>query len=197
MIKNINIKNKNEIIQKIAPLLLALAIFFTYTRLFIIPTFKKWHDLTPKVANLKVEVKSAKDSIDSIETLKNRLNNLKQQMGAYEGRLPQQKEIPVILERLSSMALESGVKITAIEPAKANSSSSPKDYNEVPISLTAKCGYHQLGTFISKLENSPQFMRISNIKISRNPSDVYHHNIDLKISTFTLTEENNLTSNKK
>lgn len=190
-------KNKNELIQKIAPLLLALAIVFTYTRVFIIPTFKKWRNLTPKVAQLKADVKSAQASIETIDTLKNRLNNLKQQIGAYENRLPQQKEIPVILEHLSSLALESGVKITAIEPSKASSSSTPKDYSEVPITLIAKCGYHQLGTFISKLENSSQFMKISNIKISRNPSDVYHHNIDLRISTFTLTEENNSTSDKK
>lgn len=193
MIKNIKIKNQ-ETIQKIAPLLLALVILFTYTRLFIIPTFKSWRDLKHKVVKLKQDVKFAKTSIDNLESIKTQLHSLKKQVGSYENRLPREKEIPTILEDLSNMALQSGVELTAIEPAKGSPSPTSKDCTEVPITLVAKCGYHQLATFISKLESSSRFMKVSNIKLSRNHSDVYHHNIDLKISTFVLTEENKLTS---
>jgi Tfp pilus assembly protein PilO len=182
------IKSKSKIIDKIAPLLLALAIIFTYSRLFIIPTFRALGDLSPKVATLKQNIKLAQSSIKSIGILKNQLSDLKQRIGNYENRLPQKKEIPTILQHLSQMAIESGVKITSIEPARELIPSASKDYTEVPITLTAKCGYHQLATFISKLESSRQFMKVSNIKITHNANDIYHHHVDLKISTFIIAE---------
>lgn len=187
MIKGI--KTKSKIINKIVPLLLAVAIIFTYSRLFIAPTLRTLRDLSPKVAGLKQNIKLAQSSIKSIGILKNQLNDLKQRIGNYENRLPQKKEVPSILQHLSQIATESGVKITSIEPARELIPSGSKDYTEVPITLTAKCGYHQLATLISKLESSRQFMKVSNIKISHNSNDIYHHNVDLKISTFVIAEE--------
>lgn len=189
MIKNIQAKNK--LMAKIAPLLLALVVIFTYTRLFITPTIKNLRELRPKVTGLRQNIKSAEENIKNIEAVQRRLNDLKKRIGSYENRLPQKKEIPSLLQYLSEIAAESGVKITSIEPVKEIAPAGSKDYTEIPIALSAKCGYHQLGTFISKLESSPRFMKVSNIKISRNQGDVYHHNVDLKISTFIILENEN------
>lgn len=189
MIKSI--KPKNKILDKIAPLLLTAAVILVYTRFCIAPTIKNLQDLTPKVADLKQSVKLAQVSIKSIDILKKQLEDLKKRIGDYENRLPQKKEIPNILQHLSEIAVESGIKITSIEPSKGSAASESKDYAEVPITLSAKCGYHQLAAFISKLEGSRRFMKVSNIKISRNPADVYRHLVDLRISTFIIAEEEN------
>ena len=74
MIKNI--KPKSKILNKLAPLLLAAAVIFVYSRLFIVPTIKSLRDLRHKVNALKQNVQLAETTIKSIEILKKQLNDL-------------------------------------------------------------------------------------------------------------------------
>ena len=96
-----------------------------------------------------------------------------------------------LLEELSEVAIESGVKILSIKPITMPETAADKSgiYRQVPISIEAKCGYHDLGLFIQKLESLDRFMKISDIYLESNKSDAIRHNAKLEITTYTLIKE--------
>ena len=64
-----------------------------------------------------------------------------------------------------------------------------KAYQEIPIMISARSGYHELGSFISKLENADRFMEVSDIKLKANSANFRKHNVELIVSTYLLVNE--------
>ncbi|MEA3560777.1 MAG: type 4a pilus biogenesis protein PilO [Candidatus Omnitrophota bacterium] len=80
----------------------------------------------------------------------------------YKPRLSDTLETHWLLENVSKMAGKAGVDLVSIKPV---SSKQEGDYVFLRISLKVICGYHQLGNFISKLENSELFIKIDNMEL--------------------------------
>jgi len=59
----------------------------------------------------------------------------------------------------------------------------------VPIKIEIQCGYHSLGKFLSKIENSQRFMDVDDIVISPDAANPLKHRVSMKISTFMLAPE--------
>ena len=57
-------------------------------------------------------------------------------------------------------------------------------YEELPIALTARSGYHELGAFINQLENSERIFMVKTIEIKADPSDPKRHHATLVVETF-------------
>ena len=103
--------------------------------------------------------------------------------------LPVEQEVPKLLEMLSTMARSSNVKIVGITPLASKQEESPeKIYQEIPILISAKSGYHELGRFLSDLESSDRFMKVSDIDIKENKSNVKRHDVELLVVTYVLLE---------
>ena len=135
--------------------------------------------------------KNVKD-ID-FEMFKDDLKEQGQKVESYEKKLPVEQEIPALLENLSDMAKDSNIKIVSIVPAM------PKDnnpgnksliYREIPILITAKSGYHELGHFLNSLENADRFMKVVDINIKANKASPKKHDVELMICTYVLLPEN-------
>jgi Tfp pilus assembly protein PilO len=59
-------------------------------------------------------------------------------------------------------------------------------YKEQPILINAKCGFHELGKFLSKMENADRFMKVSDINIKSVAQSPKKHDVELLIVTYTL-----------
>jgi len=62
-------------------------------------------------------------------------------------------------------------------------------YQKFPISINAACGYHQLGTLLTRLENADTFMRVADIRITANPQNRTEHMVFILVNTYVLAEE--------
>ena len=101
--------------------------------------------------------------------------------------LPAEQEIPKLLEDLSDMAKRANVKILGITPMASKQEAQPAEiYQEIPILINAKSGYHELGKFLSDLENAGRFMKVADIKIKENKVSPKKHDVELLVLTYKL-----------
>lgn len=193
ILKKINLKEQAFIVYSAGVVLILLIYFFSFFR----PTFSSFRKVNAQINKLKSELKIAKVDIANIENLRKQFNSMKEKMDYIKLKFPKEAEIPSLLEALSTIAKESQVKIAEIKPEKettlkgvsAKLKPESKFYSEIPISINANCGYHQLGTFINRLEWLERFMKITDIQIEGDASSPKSHDVKLLVSIFVLTGE--------
>ena len=189
-LKNIDLKDRRTQ-QLLAILLVSAAGFVLYVYFVVMPQFVRVTTLISKVRSMKTEMKTAKSTIAEMSGLKKKLGEYKEKVEMYEKKLPAEQEIPSLLENLSNMAKVANIKITSIMPVMAeNKIAQPNQlYREIPIRITAKSGFHELGRFLNDLENGDRFMKIVEIGIKTNKTSPKLHEIDLKVCTYILLLE--------
>lgn len=186
---------KNEILALTG--LMCAIILVGYYFLFLTPILSKLSNVSRKVYKLQSDLNIAGLAIDSMPKMEKEIDELKKKTVAYSNKLPKEEEFPALLEGLSMMAQNTDVKITKITPIKdveaapTEKAASPSSiYQAKGILINAQCGYHQLGTFISELENAERFMEISDITIESVKMAPRRHNVQLIVKTFILKDKN-------
>ena len=151
--------------------------------------------LSPQIQDLKQKIQAAERELLNLPIYKKQYEEMKDKIEICKKKLPYEKDIPNLLEHLSKTAKATGVKILAIEPVnpdvKIKQEAQEKGglYLEMPIKIDARAGYHQLGIFINKLENSERFMKVTDLRIEKEGSNAKMHDVSLVISTFVLLQE--------
>ncbi len=171
-----------------------LFVFIGYYFFFLSPVITKFLSVFRDVSRVQSRIDKAELSISRTHVIKKEIDELKAKADFYSNKLPKEEEFPEVLENLSEMARNTGVKITKIIPVKETEGSfeaSPNAdiYSQQRILIDAQCGYHQLGTFIAELENAERFMEVSDIQISSTTLNPKRHNVQLVVKTFILKGE--------
>jgi len=199
-LKNFDLKSIDFKSKQTQTLLLIALISFMATAAYLyfvfVPQVVSVFKLSGDVGKMKSELRSARVVIKDFERLKNDLKESSQKVESYEKKLPAEQEIPALLENLSNMAKESDIKIVGIVPAMSyfKDDKSVKKiliYREIPILITAKSGYHELRSFLNKLENADRFMKVVDIDIKSNKASPKKHDVELMVCTYVLLLENN------
>jgi len=186
-------KGKRELI--ILSILIGAIILAGYFYLYLRPRIRALGQLLPQVARLKQDVELARSDIANIDNFKVEIASLRNELGRYEASLPGKKEIAPILDHLSKIASQAGVKIVGIKELKEARGKVPELngarqlYSEVSIGIDLKSGYHQLGRFMNKVESSARLMKPRDIEIKADPRTPGEHNVKLIISAFVLERE--------
>jgi Tfp pilus assembly protein PilO len=103
--------------------------------------------------------------------------------------LPTEDRIPALLENLSEMAKNANMNIVSIMPiGKGPTRPEAHACREIPIMITAKAGYHELGRFLSALEHSGRFMKVTDLQIKGNKAIPKKHDVELSVVTYVLLE---------
>jgi len=163
-----------------------------YLYMLLIPLFQTISKTRIDIRTLREELKGVNESIGKEDMLKKKIASMNQTVSSYEKKLPTEREMPTILEEIARMARDTNVKIIGISPLgfKANTGGEKMPYQEAPISITARGGYHEIGKFINKLENGSRFVSIADIMISGENEDKRVHSLELVASTYILLREN-------
>ena len=187
---NLNLsKEKPQTILFIA--LASVLILVIYFYFMLLPQIGWVTDILGKTGKLMSDVKSAELLISKKEIFKNDIGSYRGKVESYEKRLPAEQEIPSILENLSNMAKGSNVKILGIAPVQVSAKEAAaknlgKIYKEIPILINAKSGYHELGIFLSNLENANRFMKVVDIEVKSSKASPKKHDIELIVCTYVL-----------
>ena len=192
-LKNIPELKLNESKKKILLVFLLgiSAVLIIYVYLFLKPSFAALADLIPKVRKYKTEIRALRNDLPFMDKFEEKKRLMREKLAGYEEKLSREKEIPALLESLSKLARTSRVKILGITPLTKRPVAQKKGvagggaiYEEVPISVSAQSGYHELGNFISRLENDKRFMRITDINIRANSSNPKRHEIKFVVYAY-------------
>ncbi len=134
------------------------------------------------------DFRSAQSDISKIDMFKKEIEECEGKVSFYEKKLPVEQEIPKLLESLSNIARDSNIKILGITPIqnRPGSNAGGQIYQEIPILINAKCGYHELGRFLSNLENSDRFMKVADLAVRSNKQTPKKHDVELLVLTYIL-----------
>jgi type IV pilus assembly protein PilO len=76
--------------------------------------------------------------------------------------LPTDRQIPVLLRRITLAAEQTGVEFVVFRP---NSAKTAQYYTELPMQLSVFGGYHQIGSFVAELSNMRRIITIGNLTL--------------------------------
>ncbi|MFA5146053.1 MAG: type 4a pilus biogenesis protein PilO [Candidatus Omnitrophota bacterium] len=184
-------KNKKQ--TMIFGSLVLVFVIVAYFYLLIGPQVTRLTESLSAMGKMMADINTAEALIKKKALFVKNIEEYKGKVDFYEKRLPAQQEIPSLLENLSRIAQEANVKILGITPLSASlkdqQAQKDKIYNEIPILISAKSGYHELGVFLSDLENADRFMKVVDIEIKANKVTPKRHDVELIVCTYTLVGE--------
>lgn len=166
----------------------ALFMLVIYIAFLIIPTFGSLARVSRTAGDLKKKIDLVNSRLEHIDEMRVKLETLKKEQSGYGTQLPDEKEIPRFLEGLADVAKESNVNIQSVTPheltAKPEDQGTGKYYGAMPVVITAKSGYHQLGHFINDLEEGGRFITVEDVKIQYDNNFPRKHNVQMVLRIY-------------
>jgi len=159
-----------------------LLVIVLYFFLLLKPQWNSFKKHRAEVLKLKQDVVDAGRLINNIEDIKSERDELSEKNSRIEKKIPEEKEVTVQREYISSVAGESNVEIISLvkpvnasEPdvvPQANEKKQVNPFSEALVLVRSKGSYHQLGMFVNRIENS-EIMRVKEFKIESFSKDDY------------------------
>lgn len=172
-------------------LLVFLADYFLLLR----PLLGSVNKLSSQTSELKHNLEDAKTDIARIGQNRDQLEKIRNQVNEVKVKIRSAQEVPLILEDISRIASENGVKIDQLMPLKDQKVLLAKqkdvEYYALPIMVQARSPYHELGRWLAQLENEKVFYGIGNLSIMTNQKDTMRHQVQitLKAAIFEPTKD--------
>ena len=138
----------------------ALLFFF----LFFKPQSEKIAALEQQVATATTELNRVKKAARGLPRHKQEFEATQQQFEALAVLLPKSQEIPNLLRNISDLGKGAGLDFLTFVPGQET----PKDfYAEIPIDITIKGPYHNLGSFLDNVSKLERIVTVNNITMDK------------------------------
>ncbi|MCK4852390.1 MAG: type 4a pilus biogenesis protein PilO [Candidatus Omnitrophica bacterium] len=164
-----------------------------YLSFIIVPLFTNLAKASRQVKDLQSRISITESRIDRMDEMRKKGEVLRKKLEKHAGDLPAQKEITTLLESFASMATGANVRILSITPYGLKTAETGDTrgeyYKEMPIKITAKSGYHQLGHFISSLERGTRVIVIDDLKIQYDTNTPRLHDVVMMVKTYVAMED--------
>lgn len=163
-----------------AALLLCAAFYFlVYTT-----GERQLDELSQQDQKVLADLNLARDTQRNIEKLRAEAEKNNKLVTQFEQRLPESREIPMLLKQFEGFAGEIGLQVQLSQgaPIKDNE----KALETSPYSVKAWGDFHQIANFINRLERFQRYLKVSDLKISQEEEGVAEASFTL--STFRFLQ---------
>ncbi|HBG61050.1 MAG: hypothetical protein A2Y03_11310 [Omnitrophica WOR_2 bacterium GWF2_38_59] len=142
------------------------------------PQIASLSKISPEIRLLSEDINKAKDDILRSKQYQVQVERLRADVAKSNAKLKFKEEVPLILENISRMADDNGVKIDQIMPdvqdQKILLENDERRYYGLPILIKARSGYHDFGRFLSQLERGDIFFKVSSFGIISSRGEQKH-----------------------
>ncbi len=169
----------------IAVLLLSYRFLYSPTLSALSGTFR---EMNTKMNDIKREARLAVNR----GILANQSNRMKLEFDNYQKRISSDSSPNKMLEELTAIAESLRINIIGVEPlpvVKNEIAGVAGYYAQMPLRIRLRCGYHEFGRFIARIERSAILMKIERLSMRDDPKDIWRHDIDLTVSAYAYTAE--------
>ena len=143
-------------------------------------------DLRQQRAAKETEMLQSRALAASLARFKQEAAALRARLETAKERLPSEKEIPGLYRQVSDLAYQTGMAVSLFQPRAP----ATKDvYQEVPISISAEAGYHQLGTFLDRIARLSRIVNLTDMKITGISRPTGTIRADLTLATYVFRPE--------
>ena len=112
---------------------------------------------------LKEQYRTKSFSVANLDAFKEQLAEMEVTFGALLSQLPDETEMPGLLDDISTTGTQSGLEIDKITP---QSEQVKEFYIETPINITVRGSYHEMGNFVSAMAAIPRIVTLHDFDIS-------------------------------
>lgn len=131
----------------------------------IAPESSARDELQGRVDKLQGQVAQETRVARNLQKFRDEVKSLDQQLSVALKELPDKREIPELLQTVSSLARDAGLDVTLFQPQPERL----KDfYAEVPVSISVDGTFHQLASFFDDVGQLARIVNISDI-VAWNP----------------------------
>lgn len=154
--------------------------------LLLSPKWDEVNGLKGQRAAKEAEVRQSRVMAASLARFKAEAQALRTRLETAKERLPSEKEIPGLYRRVSDLAFQAGLSVSLFQPKEL----STKDiYQEVPISVAAESGFHQLGAFFDHLSRLPRIVNVTDVKLTGIARPTGTLRAELTLATYVFRPE--------
>jgi len=112
---------------------------------------------------LATELAQARSQVAELQRFRREMAELQAKLDVLKAKLPTEKETPALYRSLSEAAQGAGLGVSLFQPREPR----PKDYvSEIPITITAEGGYHQIGEFFEKVARLERVVKVGDLKLT-------------------------------
>jgi len=181
---------------------LAVLVLWVYVAYIVGPLMREAGRLGQEVATARQQLRLLEVATANEAALREQHQQLDETVSSLRKLLPSEKELPAVIEQLSDLASQTGVKIETIFPQRPTEEQLPQPapaakpnvatpvvYKDVLVQIDAVAGFHQLGMFLSLVESSEEPMEVDSLRITSDPRGLKRLQIKLVIKTYFATDE--------
>ena len=139
-------------------------------------------DLAGEIEELEANVEYARETRDNIEDLREETAQIQALVDEFERRLPARREIPQLMGEFEALARDVGVDVELAQLSRV------RDVRKetIPYSVTAYGDFHQIVSFINRLERFERYLKISELDISEQLQGICE--AEFTLSTYRFLE---------
>jgi type IV pilus assembly protein PilO len=154
--------------------------------LLVSPAQATVDELRAKAGSLESDVTQSRAVAANLARFRDEAAALRRKLDTVRERLPNEKEIPPLYRTVSNLAFQSDLAVSLFQPRELQ----PKDfYTEVPITLNAEAGYHQLGTFFERLARLPRIVNVADLRLSGINRPTGSMRVEMTLVTYMFKQE--------
>lgn len=167
-------------IKVIACLLLAALVVLGTWWFFVRDLDDQWQRVVAEESRLRSDFESKSFQAANLEPYRRQVEEMERTFEVLLSRLPEQTQVPDLLEDIDARGAESGLTINRIN---LESERDAEHYVELPISIDVDGGYHDLGGFVSGIAGMPRIVTLHDFTIRRR-QDSNELNMEIEARTY-------------
>jgi len=118
--------------------------------------------LETEYAKISTELEKARRTVGNLARLEAEYQRLHEQWTHAQKLLPEAKEMPDLLRKVTTAGMKAGVEFALFEPQPPIA----RDfYAEHPVNCRVRGGFHQVGIFLSRLANLPRIVNVGKLEL--------------------------------
>jgi Tfp pilus assembly protein PilO len=166
--------------------LAVIAVLAWYHLMFARP---KVEELGRQSATVQRQIDQKNGELKEIQTLlaqRERLEERRRMIARVMRRLPSTPDAPGFLVSLVEVLRQTGIIQRLVKPEATRNRA---DYTEIPYAVSAFGRYHELGQFLTLVEQNPdRFMRLRQMRVTNTIARPSIHPVELEITTFMFNK---------
>nr|KXH70498.1 MAG: hypothetical protein AM324_09990 [Candidatus Thorarchaeota archaeon SMTZ1-83] len=168
---------------KIILVVVVVALVVVYYRFVWTPASRKLADRRDVYHKVSTELRKTEVVAANLERVQRRYEVLTERWEKAKVMLPKEKEVPSLLEGITTAGMKSGIKFDLFEPQ----ATLPRGiYSEFPINVGVTGDFHDMAKFLSAIGNLPRIVNIADIQLKGTTKKML--DVDFKALTYIITE---------
>ena len=158
---------------------------------FIQPARTQIAEQKAEIQRINDEIQRAYEFLRDLNKIREEAGKMEEQWQYFKNKLPDSKQVPALLQALASAASRANITYVSIntKPKEPGDQQGGMAYDRLPIEISLRCRYRNLGEYLANLRTLPRLIKIESLKITRNKDILPNVDVTLQVYTYILSSE--------